>query len=492
MKRGSYTFLRWISIFFLFLAVFLIVFELVRFSRARASFPLGTTIGGVAVGGLDQRQTADRLTQAYSIPVEVTYGESTFQIKPANVGFELNIDAMITAADVLRVQQPFWSAFWDYLWNRQPKGMEVPLSAEISEKQLRTYLQEEIAARYDLPPEPAQPIPGSTVFSVGEPGQVLNISEASIVIQDALRSPTDRKVTLSYTEVKAARPSFENLGVLLRQIIDAAQFDGLSEVYILDLESGQEIKFARWYGEEHPVGIAYSAASSIKIPVMISVMRRESEPMNTRFSNLMEEMIDQSDNASTDLLMQEALDVYTGPLIVTEDMRMLGLENTFLMGYFYIGAPLLRVVQTPANSRIDIDTDPDIYNQTTPEEIGMLLEDIYHCSNTGGGTFDIVFPGEITRTECLKMIQYLQANRIAILLQAGLPDGTPFAHKQGYAPGSDGLVHSASDVGIVYSPGGDFVISYFMYHPVQWLFDPANRLAADIASAVYNYYNSGE
>ena len=492
MKRGTYTFLRWVSIVFLFLAVFLTVFELVRFSRARLSFPMGTTIGGVAVGGLDQQQTADRLTQAYSVPLEVTYGDNTFHINPANLGFKLRIQDMITAADVLRVQQPFWSAFWEYLWNKQPKGLEIPLSADISDKQLRTFLQDEIASRYDLPPEPATPLPGSTVFSAGKPGQVLNIDEASAIIKDALRSPGDRRVTLSYSEVKAARPSFNNLGILLKQIIDASAFDGLSEIYLLDLATGQEINFARWGGEDYPPGISFSAASSIKIPVMISIMRRSTEPMSSRFSSLMEEMIDQSDNASTDLLMQEALGFEDGPLVVTEDMQKLGLDSTFLVGYFYVGAPLLKVMQTPGNSRTDINTNPDNYNQTTPSEIGMLLEDIYHCSNTGEGTFSVVFPSEITKTECLKMIQYLQANKIAILLQAGLPDGTSFAHKQGYAPDFDGLIHSASDVGIVYSPGGNFVISYFMYHPVQWLFDPANRLAADIASAVYNYYNSSE
>jgi beta-lactamase class A len=87
------------------------------------------------------------------------------------------------------------------------------------------------------------------------------------------------------------------------------------------------------------------------------------------------------------------------------------------------------------------------------------------------------------------MITYLTSNKIGVLLQAGLPDGTRIGHKHGWITESDGLMHAIFDVGIVYSPAGDYVICVAMYHPVQLIFDSANLLTANISTAVYNYFN---
>jgi beta-lactamase class A len=490
MKRGSYTILRWVSIVLIFLAVLLVVYELVSYSRMRSTFPAGTTIGGVPVGGLDQQQTADRLTQAYSIPIEVHYNDAIIQIKPSNLGFQLKLETMVTAADVKRVEQPFWSAFWEFLWNRLPTSTDVPLSYTLSEQQLRTYLVNEIAARYDLPAEAARPVPGSASFQPGRTGQVLDIDRAVVQVQDALKSPNHRVVNLTIMNSAPPRTSFQNLGVLLKQIIDLSGFDGLSEVYVQDLSTGQDIHFAYDQGEDLPMNIAFTAASSIKIPVMISIFKRTSEPTPATISQELSQMIDRSDNTATDTLMQDVLDFYNGPLTVTDDMQKLGLKNTFIVGYFYNGAPRLRSQKTEANLRTDVNTNPDSYNQTTPEDIGMLLEDIYQCAQTGGGTLAVVFPGQISQTECQSMINYLLKNKIGVLLEAGLPDGTHIAHKHGWITEADGLMHSISDAGIIFTSGGDYVMTVYMYQPTQLLFDPVNQLVAQLSNAVYNYFNT--
>lgn len=428
--------------------------------------------------------------QAYSMPIEVRYGDAVIQIKPSNLGFKLDLEGMITAADIQRVSQPFWSAFWGYLWNQLPGSMNVPLSATIDQKQLAGYLQNEIASRYDTPPEPAIPVPGSVNFQPGKPGQVLDIAKATNLIEDALKSPTDRVVNLTFTSVSPSRPSFQNLGVLLRQIIDESEFNGITEVYLLDLQDGNSLSFAYENGSDLTPDIAFTAASSIKIPVMVSAFRRLDEPAPTDITTLMEQMIERSDNTATDEVMQKVMDLNNGPLMVTDDMAALGFKNTFIVGYFYVGAPRLKTVVTPANSRTDVNTNPDTYNQTTPAEISMLLEDIYQCSQDGGGTFAAVFPGQISKTECQTMIDYLLKNKIAVLLQAGLPDGTRIAHKHGWITETDGLMHSISDAGIIYSAGGNYIMSVYMYNVTQLVFDPANRLVAQLSTAVYNYYNT--
>lgn len=490
MRGRNFPFLRWIAIVLFVLAMILAIVQLVTYSRIRASFPLGTVIAGVPVGGLDQQQAAERLVQAYSYPVEVHYGNAVVQIRPAVVDFDLQLETMLAVADQQRVNQPFWSAFWDYLWNRLPTPSEVPLRATFSEERLRIYLKDEIASRYDQPATSAQPVPGSTNFASGTPGLTLDVDRAVTLIGDALRSPVARVVNLSVVKVSPPRPSFQNLQILLKQVIESSGFDGLTELYLMDLQNGQEMSFANENGNALTPGIAFTAASTMKIPIMVSTFRRADEPLASNLSDLMTLMIERSENDPADRLMEQVMDRNLGPLQLTKDMEDLGLPNTFLAGYFYAGAPLLRRISTPANQRTDVNTAPDPYNQTTPAEMGMLLSDIYQCSQSGGGTFAAVFPGEISQNECRQMINFLVLDKIGVLLQAGLPEGTQFAHKHGWVTDPvDGVIHTISDAGIVYSSGGNYILTVYLYHPTQVIWDQANVMVAKLSLAVYNYYN---
>lgn len=492
-SKRSFPALRSISIICILLAVGLTIYQLVSYSRIRANFPTGMVIAGVPVGGLDREQAAERLVQAYGVPVEVRYGDAIIQIRPGVVGFELDLESMLSAADLQRTDQPFWTSFWDYLWNRATAPTEIPLRANLTEDRLRAFLKEEISPRYDRPPSAALPVAGSTQFSSGEEGTVLDVDRAVTLIRDALWSSNARVVNLSYNKVSPPRPSLQNLQILLQQIIDVSGFDGITEIFLRDLETNQEIHFAYQNQTLLQPDIAFSGASVLKIPIMVSVYKDLEEPISQEASDLIASMIDRSDNPPADKLMMDYLSENTGPLIVTENMQTLGLENTFLAGYFYNGAPLLKRFETPSNSRTDIFTSPDVYDQTTPADIGMLLDDIYQCAESGGGTLVAAFPGQITQNECKSMVQFLSRNRIGVLIEAGLPEGTQLAHKHGWITDpTDGVIHTIGDAGIAYTPGGDFVLVIFMYHPGQLVFNPINVIYADLSRAVYNYFNTAQ
>lgn len=490
MRINRFNLFRWISIFFIVSAAILLVFQLIQFSRLRAGFPPGTLIAGIAVGGLDQEQAAERVQQAYSSTVELVYEEELIHIKPSQVGFELDIESMIAAADQARVELPFWSSFWNYLWNRSSEANETPLVANIDENRLRVFLMDEIASRYDQNPESSQPLAGTINFQYGTPGLVLDVEKSLPVVERALQSPTERTANLVISSVEPPRPSLENLEILIKQIIDQANFDGLTEIYILDLENREEINFAYELGNDYDPGIAFTAASLIKIPIMVSTFKVLNEPTSQGAQTMIEQMIEQSENPPADSLMETYLDATLGPLLVTQDMQELGLENTFMAGHFYTGAPLLQRYLTTANQRLDYDTEPDVYNQTTTAEMGMLLDDIYQCAQTGGGTFAVVFPGQLSQSECQSMVTFLNKNKIAQLLEAGLPDGTQIAHKHGWVvDATDGVIHVILDAGIVFSDGGNYVMVVAMYQPTQLIFDIANILFARISTATYNYFN---
>jgi beta-lactamase class A len=452
-------------------------------------------IGGVSVGGVNPQIASQRVLQVYSSPIEVQYGEASIHIDPSVVGFDLELDTMIAAADLARTGGSFWGGFWNYLWNRDPQPVEIPLRATIVEDRLIAYLQNEIAARYDEPPTPAQPVPGTTNFSPGLPGRVLDIERAVRLIEDTLRSPSNRTVVLSFQRSAAARPTIQNLEILLQQNISVAEYDGVMGVYLLDLQTGQEIHFAVNRGEKISVNpdVAFTASSTIKVPIMVSYfIKYGPAALNSDGMELIRNAMKTSENALADNLLNE-LDPNRGPLIVTDNMRKIGLENTFLAGFFCnpeFPCPLLEQINTPANERNDVSTDPDSFNQTTPSDAGMLLADIYQCATTGGGALVAAFPDKINSEVCQQMISFLAADKIGVLIEAGVPEGTQVAHKHGWiTEPSSGVIQNISDAAIVYTPGGNYVLVIYAYHPVQTIWEPVSNLFAQMSQAVYNFYN---
>ena len=106
------------------------------------------------------------------------------------------------------------------------------------------------------------------------------------------------------------------------------------------------------------------------------------------------------------------------------------------------------------------------------------------------GALAAVFPGEITQSECQQMVSLLAANRIGVLIEAGVPSDAQVAHKHGWAVDvTDGVIHTMADAALVYSPGGDYVLVVFLYDPVQVVFDPVNLMVAQLSQAIYNYFN---
>jgi hypothetical protein len=143
------------------------------------------------------------------------------------------------------------------------------------------------------------------------------------------------------------------------------------------------------------------------------------------------------------------------------------------------------VPRTPGNTRTDIYTSPDPLDQVTASEMGMLLADIYQCAD-GGGTLLAVFGGQVTPEECQSMLSLMSLNKIGVLIEAGVPDGTRVAHKHGW---TESPLHSLGDSGIVFSPAGDYVVSIYLWNDQEMIWDTVSRLAAELSQAVYNYFN---
>ena len=478
------TFLRLIALLLILGAAGLAWLQLPGYRRAAGLFPAGEVIAGVPVGGLDRAQAGERLKAVYSLPVEVRYEEALFQVRPEDLGFRVEVDPMLQAAG-----EGLQLSFWDYLWGRLPAPGETPLQASLDPQAAAAYLSREVLPRYAEPAVPAMPIPGGEAFQPGRTGRTLDLSSAASRLEAALRSPTERTAVLASQKISPPRPELRHLQVMLQQILSVSGYHGLAEVYVADLQTDERLDFAVQEGQAVEPGVAFTAASTIKIPVMISVFRRSPDPVPEDILLLVRQMIEASDNPSTDRVVQAAIDPVRGPLEVTADIQALGLRNTFWAGYFYDGAALLDRFETPASQRTDINTQPDLYNQTTAADMGGLLADLYRCAESGSGRLIEVFPGGLTQAKCRQMVETLRGNLLPVLIKAGVPEGTQIGHKHGWVQGPDGLLHVIADAGLVYSPGGNYVMAVYLYQPSQLLFDPANVLVAKLSGAVYNYFN---
>lgn len=475
------------------LGLALIFASLIIFLRANTLFgaqaemlPLQTTLAGIPLGGLSPAEAQERIQQAFALPVELNYQGARIQFSPEELGFRLDLPAILEQLPKTTRQIP--RSVW--FWGRQPsaEAMQLDLRYALDEVKLQNLLSETFSQRYDQPAAAPVPIPYSTNFTPAMPGyQLASIAQTVEDVKNALLSPSERVVHLKVNTTPAPPLDRRNLEVMLRQILRQEGFSGLAEIYLRDLRDDQIIHFAVQNHQDVPVDIAYSAASTIKIPIMISTMRRLEEPIPNQAAGWMEQMIGESLNPPADGLMKAYMDNDQGPLMVTADLRELGYQNTFLAGYFEPGSPLLEKIETPANRRRDVYLDPDFYNQTVPSETGDLLTRLYRCSKSSDAA---LFGGQVTMNECETMLGFLAQNKILALLEAGLPPETVIAHKHGWTNETDGLIHTISDASVVYTPGGNYVLVIFAHTQNQFLYEPANRLFARLSQSIYNAYNT--
>jgi hypothetical protein len=248
----------------------------------------------------------------------------------------------------------------------------------------------------------------------------------------------------------------------------------------MDLASGEELSLNS--------DVAVSGLSILKIGIFVEAFRAIDGPLNEYQEQLFLDTATRSSNFGANLLLHEVAgedNTYMGADILTESMKNLGLVNTFMAIPYDANPPAYRQTTyiTTANSRTDVTTEPDQTMQSTAEEIGTLLSMIYYCAQ-GGGPLLAVYPEEITPDDCQYIMDLMVLNEEGNLIRFGVPEGTIVSHKHGWARATH------ADAGIVFSPGGDFVIVEFLNQPGDWLLaDQSFPILREIARATYNYFN---
>lgn len=478
------------------IAVVLFVIQIGRYSQGRQELPRGLEVGGVPVGGLTPLEAEAYIEQVYSTQVVVNYGEEEIRLDPAQIAFEPNTETMLANAMGMQVEEDnFWGGFWDFMWGREATTIETDLSADYSEELLRQWISD-VATRYDSPSVSAQPRLENLSFTAGTPGYTLDQEAAFEEIDAALRQPAGRTVNLPLDENTAERPGMETLESLVVDYLDSTDFGGTVSIHVIDLQTGEEmvadLDMASGQAVETSCPIVYASTSTMKIAIMIEYFRTLDflpQPGTDQYNILWNSMVNSGNIAANFMIQSIGYGTTQGiPLQITRTIDYLGVENTLIMG-LYDDPTNPEYYSTPAREAYRsgecISTTPDIAMQTTAHDMAYMLEMIYQCARNNGGALIAAFPDEITQDECQLMLDTMAQNEFGILVMSGVPWEVPVAHKHGYT------VDTVSDTAIVFSPGGDYVqTTYIWGGSLEWMDARISfPLMEDLSTAVYNYFN---
>lgn len=449
------------------------------FWRAMDKLPPSTVIAGVPVGGLTLDAARDAINARYLAPIAIYKGEERVaELFPEQAGFTIDTEGMIQQArDRWQGQEISWR-YLEFVLGRSPQPITISPRARHDEATLSRELNM-VAEFVDSPAQGPQLLSDTGEILPGKPGMITDRAASLTRLRSTLYDPHNRRTELVLIDEPAPEWDIRVLQEAIENKL--ASFDGFASVYVLDLQTGEEVRINS--------DVAVSGLSILKIPIFIEAYRAIDGPLSDYQRELFVSTATASSNHSANLLLHVIAgqdNTYEGAKVLTDEMRDLGLVNTFMaIPYDATIVPSRpSTYATPANQRADITTNPDPTMQTTAEDIGYLLAMLYSCAKGEGGLL-AVYPGEITRDECQAIVDLMVQNVEGNLIRFGVPEGVAVSHKHGWSFREHG------DAGIVYSPGGDYVIYTLLAQPnTDWLSsDYTFPILREISRATYNYFN---
>ena len=480
-------------------ALVLFALELVRFEESRERLQTDITVAGVPVSGLRFAEVVAAWENIYQQPITLEYLGHPIQLLPASIGFVVKSDQMqaeIRAQTAL--SNSYWQDFWNYLWRRPTNPISVPLIADYSEARLREVLAD-IARRYDQAASSGNFDLNTLSFGAGAAGTRLDVDRAIPIVEEALFRPLNRTATLPMQSESAKAADMATLRAAILQYMQSRNFapngpDTLATVGVIDLQDGAEM----WINGD----IAYSSASTVKIPILLNTFAQLNFTPQPNIRWLMASSILCSINESSNFLMQATgqganarAALADGLRQVNETMKQVGARYTFINAPLWVGSKDLWSINDnpPPVPNPNFDARPDRWSRTTPEDMAILLQQLYDCAEYGSG-LAAAAPEQFTQSECQQMIELLSGNIIGRMIELGVPPGTRVAHKNGWAPGNQSW--NNNDAAIVYTPGGNYILVIYTWErllPGQQVGNIALwEMMEGISRIVYNYFNPSQ
>jgi beta-lactamase class A len=433
-------------------------------------------VAGVDVGGLTTEEASAALAEELMPllrPLEVRAGEQELVLRAEEIGLELGLDTMIEAA------------------LDAAEGTRVPLEVRFDEEKLRAAL-EPLAGEAGAAPKLAvitdtEPISRSFVLAGSAP---LDLDAAVEQVAERLQSVGgSRRVTLTAPQGADGTPRSPEL---LQEQIEAMakEWKGVAGVVVYDLASGEEVAAVN-------KGSVFAAASTIKTAIMLNAYISLPE-FTKRQEEALKKMIVESDNIEANLLLAASVggggteEALKGAEKMSAMLADLDLEHTY-QWVPYEALDYIRLNKLKYRCGPKDPVGPKPYTETgcalrtTPAEMAQLYIWIEQCSRGEGALLE-KFGDALTPERCEEMIARLEKNGDTKRMVAGLPAGTTVAHKSGW------IDIMQADVGIVRSPGGDYIAAIYLYRPLGGDQAPIpDRIMmssiAGFSRLIYTYYN---
>lgn len=447
----------------------------IRYRRTGNVVPPGVRLAGTEANGRSDAEVAAALDRVFSEPVALYYDDQRIILRPQAVGFRVDARSMLAEARAQATPFRIVRQLAGDAINRSPEPFSVPLRYTVDQATLDNWLAD-IARQYDRAPRPPQPILATLSISQGEPGLELDLPGSRDAVLRALTQANDRSTNLVFQQTPAPPPDINALAELLKARLE--EFPGIASVFLHHIPTGQEVAIN--------ADVAYAGMSTMKIPILAEVYRKLDAAPDVETTKLITETMSHSGNFTANLLLGVIDDGSpdAGVRILNDSLRKLGLKNTFMATPYDRKYTIPPRVATEANSRTDLNTQPDPYMQTTPRDMGLILSMLVECSQ-GGGTLLAAYGDQFTDAECRQALDFMALNEVKALLTEGVPAGTRVVHKHGYVADSHG------DVAAIWGPAGPYVLSVYLYRPPWLEWDLSRKTMRDLSQAVWSYFAAG-
>ncbi len=468
--RRRQTSLRRYQIIGVLIVISYVLVQFVTFQLSLGRIPATWTLGGQTYPDMSiEAAVAQAQIDLQESPVRLHYRDNAIDLQPASIGFSVDVTETVRLAHEARYQSSALTDFIRHLLFQPPAPYAVPVATGYSDEQLRAELAT-LATRFDQPAQAPQPITTTLTLQAGRPGYQLNIVASIAPIETALKSAAPRDVDLVVDDQPAPPITLDQLMRLFQARL--ITFDGTAGIFVKDLRTGEEVNL-------NPNG-AYAGAGVMKLPMLIEAYRQYDPPWPVALTQAMTtalrtELINAPANDLLAILGNG--DALAGAAKVSASMSALGLTATVMRQPF--DQPVTAAA-TNGNAATPI--------QTTPAEMGVLLEMVYQCQR-GGGALLVVYADQFTPEKCAALLDDLAQNSptdVPSLLRGGVPPqgANAVIHRPG------GTADTRADAALVTSPGGDYVLVVFLTAPGRELnWNAVNPIFNDLAKATYNYFN---
>jgi uncharacterized protein YraI len=279
-------------------------------------------------------------------------------------------------------------------------------------------------------------------------------------------------------------PAFKALGDQVWNMVLKAGFDPetskFGAFFLMDLQTGEALSFGSKY--------AFSGMSLNKIAILSNLYSTMSSPPSPEIALDIANMMVCSENSASNALLTKLGngDAFNGAQSVTLFMQQLGLGNTYIVAPFLLDPKATPApVRAPTTQADQVKAQPDYSNQMTVSDLGWLLGGIYQCAYKNSGALINGLPNSFDSRKCHQMIDVMSSNNMGqpLLMSAGVPPEIRVAHKHGWTADTHG------NAGIVFTPGGNYVLVVALHNPTWLDFGESFPLITEISRTIYNYYN---